>query len=74
MYPAEEVINKYIINEEHVLYLDEYEKPVKYYVYAKGNIKASFSSPAEAVVYADNEQGVVLNHNNRIVWERGGRI
>lgn len=73
-YPAESVVSKYIINEEHVLYLDEYEKPVKYYVYAKGDIKASFSSPAEAVVYADNEQGVVLNQNNRIVWERGGRF
>ncbi len=73
-YPSETVINKYIMTKEHVLGLDEYEKPVKYYVYAKGGIKASFSSPAQAVVYADSEQGVVLNKDNRIVWERGGRF
>ncbi len=73
-YPDEKVINKYIIGEEHVLNLDEYEKPVRYYVYAKGSIKSSFSSPAQAVAYADEEQGVVLNRDNRIVWERGGRF
>lgn len=72
--PEENIINKYIITKENTLYLEENNEKLKYYVYAKGEIKASYLSPAQAVIYADEQQGVVVNSRNRTVWERGGRF
>lgn len=72
--PEEIIVNKYIITRENTLYLDENESKLRYYVYAKGGIKESFLSPASAVAYADEQQGVVINSRNQIVWERGGRF
>lgn len=72
--PEETVINKYVLTKENTLYLEENKEKLKYYVYAKGEIKASYFTPAQAVIYADEQQGVVINSKNRMVWERGGRF
>lgn len=72
--PGETIIDKYLISNENTLYLDKNEDKIKYYVYAKGEIKASYFDPAQAIIYADEQQGVVINSKNRTVWERGGRF
>ncbi len=72
--PEETVINKYIITKEKPLYLEDNKERLKYYVYAKGGISASYFLAAQAVIYADEQQGVVINSKNRTVWERGGRF
>lgn len=72
--PKFSITNNYVVTEEHALYLDDNAVSQKYYVYAKGGIDSSFLSVAEAIVYADNAQGVVIDNNNQIIWERGGRF
>lgn len=42
-----------------------------YYVYAKGELAGIYSKPAEAIVEADSQVGVVLNDDQQYVWERG---
>lgn len=44
-----------------------------YFVYAKGELQSMMSSPAEAILAADDQVGVVLNQNQAYVWERGNR-
>ena len=72
--PKVETALMYVVKEEKALYLGDTEEALKYYVYAKGGITDSFSSPAEAIINADNEQGVVISSKNQMVWERGGRF
>lgn len=72
--PQTETSGMYVVKEEKALYLGDYESALKYYVYAKGGIKGAYSNPAEAIVNADNEQGVVISSKNQTVWERGGRF
>lgn len=42
-----------------------------YYVYAKGRLVDIYSRPAEAILEADSQVGVVLNDDQQYVWERG---
>lgn len=64
----------FVLKEEKALYIDDSVNSLKFYVFAKGQIKNSFKDPARAVVYADSEQGVVIDSENQVVWERGGRF
>lgn len=64
-----------ILSEDTTLRLPEEEWNInKYYVYALGEVTASYDSPAEAVLAADDQMGVVLNRGSLLVWERGGRF
>ncbi len=42
-----------------------------YYVYAKGKLVGIYSKPAEAILEADSQVGVVLNDDQQYIWERG---
>lgn len=64
-----------ILSEDTTLRLPEEEwNNKKYYVYALGEITASYDDPAKAVLEADRQMGVVLNRESLLVWERGGRF
>ncbi len=64
-----------ILKEDTTLYLDLQEKEEeKYYIYAYGNIIESTDNAAEAILMADENAGVVINQDNRLVWERGGKF
>lgn len=47
------------------------ERVPTYYVYAKGKLVDIYSKPAEAILEADGQVGVVLNDDQQYVWERG---
>lgn len=49
---------------------DRDETPM-YYVYAKGELQGEYLHPAEAIVEADEQVGVVLNTRQQYIWERG---
>lgn len=42
-----------------------------YYVYAKGGLTGIYSKPADAIIEADSQVGVVLNDDQQYIWERG---
>lgn len=42
-----------------------------YYVYGKGELDSTWPEPADAVIQADQQTGVVLNRAQQYVWERG---
>lgn len=64
-----------ILSEDTTLRLPEEKwNTKKYYVYALGEITASYEEPSEAVLEADAQMGVVLNRDSLLVWERGGRF
>ncbi len=44
-----------------------------YYVYAYGALDSSYTSPAQAILRADECMGVVLDREQQYVWERGNR-
>lgn len=50
----------------------EQPKIAKYYVYAVGEITASFESIGSAIREADRQMGVVVSSNHQVVWERSG--
>lgn len=63
-----------MITENKILRLeDTTSKMTKYYLYAEGEITGSYTSAAKAIAAADEQMGVVINHRNQIVWERGGK-
>lgn len=73
--PKEKKTENVILREDTTLHLEKSnDMTEKYYVYSKGIISASFDNSAEAIRWADAEMGVVVNHKNRIVWERGGKF
>lgn len=43
----------------------------RYYVYAKGVLVDVYSDPADAILEADSQVGVVLNDDQQYIWERG---
>ena len=64
-----------ILKEDTTLYLDlQEEEKEQYYVYAYGSIIKSTDNVTEAILLADKNVGVVVNQDNRLVWERGGRL
>jgi len=63
-----------IIVENTTLHLDKnITNKEKYYVYGYGYIIGSSTQIAQAVVLADEAMGLVMDNNNQIVWERGGK-
>lgn len=63
-----------IITEDTTLILKEDEKETtRYYVYAIGGIEASFQKVSDAIVFADQWFGVVINNQMQMIWERGGK-
>ncbi|WP_373211906.1 hypothetical protein [Ruminococcus sp. 5_1_39BFAA] len=44
-----------------------------YYVYAKGGLDSTYYDPAQAVMRADEQTGVVLNGAQQYIWERGNK-
>ena len=74
-FPIAETTKNAVLREETTLYLElEKSQEEKYYVYAYGKIIATTEDVVEAILMADANVGVVVNHDNRIVWERGGRL
>lgn len=64
-----------ILKEDTTLRLNREEiVNEKYYVYALGRIIASYQDPMTAILLADEKMGVVVNENNRLVWERSGKF
>lgn len=63
-----------IITDNTTLHLDKnITNKEKYYVYGYGSIIGSFTQIAPAIVMADEAMGLVMDNNNQIVWERGGK-
>lgn len=60
-----------IVTNERALHL-EHAGVTKYYVYAMGRITDSYENPAEAIIAADEQMGVVVSGHHQVVWERGG--
>ncbi len=58
---------------DHTLSLvrEEGEGVPAYYVYAKGKLQGIYYHPADAVIDADVQVGVVLNARQQYIWERG---
>lgn len=60
--------------EESVVALDTKEPDEEvYYVYAKGGLDSIYQDPAQAILRADAQTGVVLNRDQQYVWERGNK-
>lgn len=50
----------------------EQPRVAKYYVYALGEITASFENIGKAIREADRQMGVVVSSDHQVVWERSG--
>ena len=67
---------KYVmVTENTTFYINNPSKNAsdKYYIYAYGGITGSSSDAGNAIRQAD-EQMVVMDNHNHIVWERGGKF
>lgn len=69
-----------ILNPKEVLYegnrdiiLEGKDNVNRYYVYAKGSLLRSYTSPSDAVSLAEESFGVVVNKSMGYIWESGGR-
>lgn len=73
--PQAETTENAVLREDTTLYLDLNEiDEERYYVYAYGKIIESTEDVVEAIALADVNVGVVVNQDNRLVWERGGKL
>ena len=74
-FPTAETTGNAVLREETSLYLElEESQEERYYVYAYGKIIETTEDVVDAIGIADANVGVVINQDNRIVWERGGRL
>lgn len=62
-----------VLKEDSTLRLPTDSASERYYVYALGDVIAAYSKPSDAVNKADENMGVVLGSNGRIIWERGAK-
>lgn len=63
------------VTENTTLHLSEPgDTPVKYYIYAYGQITSSSTNAAKAIQKADEQMGVVMDNKTHIIWERGGKF
>lgn len=69
--PSYEVLLDEVITSGRSVHLDPVKVP-KYYVYALGKITNAYEDPAEAIVKADEQMGVVVSGSHMVVWERSG--
>lgn len=73
--PETEETDVTIIREETTLRLSVTEDPPKrYYTHIHGEISNTYLEAADAIAEAYRKMGYVTNEENRIVWERGGRL
>lgn len=49
----------------------ESSEEVRYYAYASGMLQGVYKRAADAIKYADENMGIVVDSNNHIIWERG---
>ncbi len=74
-FPKAESTKNAVLRENTTLFLDlEEQKKEKYYVYGYGKILDCMEDVADAIMLADANVGVVVNQDNRLVWERGGKL
>lgn len=74
-FPKAETTANAVLREDTTLYLDlEENTEERYYVYGYGQIIACTEDVADAIKRADANVGVVVNQDNRLVWERGGKL
>lgn len=66
-------VNTIITEDTTLRFGNEQSESKKYYVYALGGILSAYSNVSEAVIKADEAMGVVVNKQNKIIWERGGK-
>lgn len=69
--PDYKVAEDELITGGRSVHLDDLKVP-KYYVYALGKITGAYENPAEAVLRADEQMGVVISGSHKIMWERSG--
>lgn len=63
-----------MINENMIVRLQGNEsKYARYYVYAEGIIKGSYSNLGKAMNAAEEWMGVVINEDNQLIYERSGK-
>jgi len=55
------------------LVLEQETEAVRYYVYGAYGVEGIFSSPAKAVMLADQISGVVVSQDGNLVWLKGNR-
>lgn len=61
-----------IIKEDTTVYVSNGESTdLKYYVYAYGHVVSAYKSAGKAIEEANRLMGVVVDHNNQIIFERG---
>lgn len=73
--PEVSVTKNTIVTEDTTLHLDESRlKQDKYYIYAHGGITLATQNVSDAIILADEQMGVVLDRQSRLVWERGGKF
>jgi hypothetical protein len=68
---------KYVmVTENTTLHINNPAKNAsrKYYIYAYGQITDATYSAGDAIIMADEQMGVVMDNQNNIVWERGGKF
>ena len=64
-----------MVSENTTLHLSEpADTPIKYYIYAYGQITASSTNAAKAIRKADEQMGVVMDNKTHLIWERGGKF
>ena len=72
--PNLKIAKNTLITENKIIRLDGNAKNLKkYYVYGEGVILDSYTSPAKAIMAAEDAMGVVINQNNQLVYERAGK-
>ena len=73
--PSTETTKTTVISKDPTVRLDvSASHQETYYPYIRGNIKGSYKNAAEAIQIADDEIGVVVNHNGQVIWERSVRV
>ncbi|MCR5587890.1 MAG: hypothetical protein K6F77_10230 [Lachnospiraceae bacterium] len=66
--------DKILIDENTTFRITDENENTYYYTYTHGNISERNSSPAKAILSADEGMGVVLNSKGELIWERAGQF
>lgn len=59
-----------LIEEAKEVVLEWVDDTEQYYVYVKGDVLLSTESVSEAIILANKEMGVVIDHNQQCIWKR----
>lgn len=74
--PSTATVSNTIISQDTTLYLSKanHNEVDIYFVYARGEIVASYEKASDAIIHADNCFGVVVNKEQQIIWARGVKL